>query len=102
MAKKTSASSKTTAAKKTTGKTGTTGTGRKPAQGKMSPGKTRTTTASRKSTAKKPTMKKQEFTDEQIAMKAYVIYQARMARGEHGHSDDDWHMAVKELRKEKK
>jgi hypothetical protein len=102
MAKKTSASSKTTAAKKTTGKTGATSTGRKPAQGKGSQGKTRTTTTSRKPAARKAATKKQEFTDEQIAMKAYEIYQARMARGEHGHSDDDWHMAVKELRKEKK
>jgi hypothetical protein len=83
MAKKTTASSKPTAAKET-----------------MS--KTRATTASRKPAAKKAAPKKQEFTDQQIAMKAYEIYQARMARGDHGQSDDDWHMAVKELRKEKK
>ena len=78
MAKKTTASSKSTAAKKTTSKT-------------------RATT-----TSKKPTTKKQEFSDVEIAMKAYDIYKARMARGEQGHSDDDWHMAVKELRKGKK
>jgi hypothetical protein len=94
MAKKTTASSKTTAAKKTTSG--------KPATAKATTSRTRATTASRKSTVKKTAPKKQEFTDEQIAMKAYEIYQARMARGEHGHSDDDWHMAVKALRKEKK
>jgi uncharacterized membrane protein len=53
-------------------------------------------------TSKKPTAKKQEFSDVEIAMKAYDIYKARMARGEQGHSDDDWHKAVKELRKGKK
>ncbi len=46
---------------------------------------TNKTTASSKSTAAKKTTSK-----------------ARMARGEQGHSDDDWHKAVKELRKGKK
>ena len=83
MTKKTTASSKSTAAKKTTSKT-------------------RATTTSKKPTAKKTTTKKQEFSDVEIAMKAYDIYKARMARGEQGHSDDDWIKAVKELRKGKK
>jgi hypothetical protein len=59
-------------------------------------------TVSKKPAARKATAKKQEFTDEQIAMKAFEIYQARLARGEHGHGDDDWHKAVEELRKGKK
>jgi hypothetical protein len=87
MAKKTTAGSKTAAAKKTPGKTTSS---------------TSATSTSSKPAAKKAAPLKQEFTDEQIAMKAYEIYQARLARGEQGHSDDDWHMAVKELRKEKK
>ena len=57
---------------------------------------------SKKPTVRKATVKKQEFTDEQIAMKAYEIYKARLARGDHGHGDDDWHKAVEELRKGKK
>ncbi|KPL16396.1 MAG: hypothetical protein AMS23_01030 [Bacteroides sp. SM1_62] len=83
MAKRTAPRSTNAAAKKTTAKT-------------------RSSTAGKKPAVKKAAPKKQEFTDEQIAMKAYEIYQARMARGEKGHSDDDWHMAVKELRKGKK
>ena len=93
MAKKTTASSKTTAAKKTTSV--------KPTTAKATTSRTRATTTSKKPAAQKAVLKKQEFTDEQIAMKAYEIYQARMAQGEHGHSDDDWHMAIKALRKEK-
>jgi hypothetical protein len=83
MAQKTTTTSKSTAAKKTKNIT-------------------KATTAGKKSTPKRTTTKKQEFIDEEIAMKAYDIYKARIARGEQGHSDDDWHKAVKELRKEKK
>jgi hypothetical protein len=59
-------------------------------------------TVSKKPTVRKAAAEKQEFTDEQIAMKAYEIYQARLARGDRGHGDDDWHKAVEELRKGKK
>jgi hypothetical protein len=102
MAKKTTASSKTTAAKKTTSKTRATTTSRKPATAKATTSKTKAKTTSKKPTTKKPTTKKQEFSDVEIAMKAYDIYKTRIARGEKGHSDDDWHKAVEELRKGKK
>jgi hypothetical protein len=58
--------------------------------------------AKKEPTVRKAAVKKQEFTDEQIAMKAYEIYQARLARGDHGDGDDDWHKAVEALRKGKK
>ncbi len=83
MAKRTTVRSQTTTSKKTTAKTRSSAAGKKPA-------------------VKKADANKKEFTDQEIAMKAYEIYQARLARGEQGHSDDDWHMAIKELRKGKK
>jgi hypothetical protein len=52
--------------------------------------------------AKKVTSIKSGPTDEDIRVKAKEIYYERIARGEHGTAEDDWHEAEKILRNIKK
>jgi hypothetical protein len=53
-------------------------------------------------TAKKPVAGKKEPSQEEIRAKAHQIYLDRIAKGIHRDTDEDWHEAVKELKKKKK
>lgn len=55
-----------------------------------------------KSGSKKVTARKTGPTEEQIRKKAEEIYHERMARGEHGTSEDDWNKAESLLKSPKK
>jgi hypothetical protein len=58
--------------------------------------------AAKAGTAKKPTTAKAALLEEAIRKKAEEIYHARVAKGEHGSAEDDWHMAEKILKGNKK
>ncbi len=68
-----------------------------------SAGKPKKATATGKTSgSKKVTARKTDPTEEQIRKKAEEIYHERMARGEHGTPEDDWHKAEKLLKDSKK
>ncbi|KPK82011.1 MAG: hypothetical protein AMS27_14960 [Bacteroides sp. SM23_62_1] len=58
--------------------------------------------AGTKAGVKKVTASKTAPTEEQIRRKAEEIYHERIARGEHGTAEDDWHKAEKLLKGSKK
>jgi hypothetical protein len=53
-------------------------------------------------TRKKVSAKKSEPTEDQIRKKAEEIYYDRIARGEYGTAEDDWHKAEELLKGSKK
>lgn len=66
-------------------------------------GKPKKTAATVKTTVtEKVTSRKTGPTEEQIRKKAEELYHERMARGEHGTPEDDWHKAEKLLKGTKK
>ncbi len=54
--------------------------------------------AAKKAAVKKPVAAKKGVDAEAIRKKAEEIYHARVARGEHGNAEGDWHMAEKLLK----
>ena len=54
-----------------------------------------------KAATNKPAERKKEITEEAIEAKAHEIYLERMAKGELGDHESDWHKAVELLKKGK-
>lgn len=59
-------------------------------------------TSGKKVTSKRASAEKPAPTDDQIRKKAEEIYYERIARGEHGTPEDDWHKAEELLKGTKK
>jgi hypothetical protein len=59
------------------------------------------TTTVKAGAAKKPAPRSRAISEEDIARKAHEIYLERIAKGEPGNHEGDWHKAVEMLRKKK-